>query len=169
MEGLEYWFGTGDGATTTWTSPPDLDLDSDGGLDAVRLDFDGDGLYDDAMWDSDGDGVVDRAVLDAGAPEARYFADPVRNGLWGQQVSHPAPPVQSHRWGRVDFDDDGEPDDEVVDLDRDGSPDFVLVSTRDASRHDTLLVAEEEPGRMAVRLSDTDGDGRLDTVQRGAF
>ena len=92
MDGLEYWFGTGDGATTTWTSPADLDIDADGGLDAVRLDFDGDGLVDDAMWDSDGDGSADHAVLDVGAPEARYFVDPTRNGLWAQQISHPEPP-----------------------------------------------------------------------------
>lgn len=165
MDGLEYWFGTGDGATSTWTSPADLDIDADGGFDAVRLDFDGDGLLDDAMWDSDADGIVDRVVLDVGAPEARYFADPVRNGVWGQQVSTPAAAENPRGWGRVDF-DDGERDDEIVDRDRDGAPDYVLVSTRDSSRYDTLLVPEEEPGRMTLRLSDTDGDGRLDTVRR---
>lgn len=166
MEGLEYWFGSGDGATTTWASPADLDVDADGGLDAVRLDFDGDGLLDDAMWDSDGDGVVDRAVLDVGAPEARYFADPVRNGVWGQQVPAPGAIEGPRGWGRVDFDDDGERDDEIVDRDGDGLPDYVLVTTRDAPRYDTLLVPEEAPERMTVRLSDTDGDGRLDTVRR---
>ncbi|MCA1005764.1 hypothetical protein LCL87_08545 [Rhodococcus hoagii] len=166
MDGLEYWFGTGDGATSMWTSPADLDIDGDGGFDAVRLDFDGDGLLDDAMWDSDDDGVADRVVLDVGAPEARYFTDPARNGVWGQQVSAPTVVDDPREWGRVDFDDDGARDDEIVDRDRDGTPDYVLVAARDSSRYDTLLVPEEEPGRMSVRLSDTDGDGRLDTVRR---
>ena len=64
MDGLEYFFGTGDGTLSTWHSPADLDLDHDGTLDAVALDFDGDGLRDDAMWDTDADGVADRAMLD---------------------------------------------------------------------------------------------------------
>ena len=166
MDGLEYWFGTGEGATNTWTSPADLDIDADGGFDAVRLDFDGDGLVDDAMWDSDGDGSADHAVLDVGAPEARYFVDPTRNGLWAQQIPHPEPPGPPQGWGRVDFDGDGERDDASVDADGDGTPDYVLVATRDSSRYDTLFVAEEEPERMSMRLSDSDGDGRLDTVRR---
>ncbi|RVW02038.1 hypothetical protein EGT50_11455 [Rhodococcus xishaensis] len=170
MGALEYWFGTGDGELSTWTSAADLDLDGDGVFDAVRLDFDGDGLFDDAMWDVDGDSVVDRAVLDAGQSTARYFADPVRNGVWAQEVSReraspPAAPSPSE-WRTVDYDGDGESDDAVADFDGDGTPDVVLTSTRDGGRYDTVLVAEEDPGRLTVRLGDTDADGRLDTVWR---
>ncbi|CAM3167106.1 VCBS repeat-containing protein [Prescottella defluvii] len=177
MGSLEYWFGTGDGVPTTWTSVADLDLDADGEFDAVRLDFDGDGLFDDAMWDSDGDGTADRSVLDVGET-ARYFADPERTGVWGRQVTGtaqsavpaPAPqfpePPDPAGWRTVDYDGDGAADDALVDFDGDGEPDVVLVSTRETSRYDTVLVAEEEPGRMSVQLGDTDGDGRLDTVRR---
>lgn len=170
MGGLEYWFGTGDGDPSTWTSVPDLDLDGDGSLDAVRLDFDGDGAVDDAMWDVDADGSVDRAVLDVGSRAARYFADPARTGVWGLEVAGagPAPdPVPAlHGWRAVDYDGDGATDDAVADFDGDGTPDVVLVSTRDDTRPDTVLVAEEEPDRLSVRLTDSDGDGRLDTVRR---
>lgn len=171
MGALEYWFGTGHGDPSVWSSAADLDLDGDGVFDAVRLDFDGDGLLDDAMWDADGDGVVDRAVLDAGGSSARWFADPARGGVWAQEVPRErfpsTPPPAPAGWRSADHDGDGEVDDAVVDLDGDGSPDVVLVSTRDGARYDTVLVAEEDPDRLSVRLTDSDGDGRLDTVHRG--
>ncbi|WP_137722908.1 hypothetical protein [Prescottella subtropica] len=174
MDTLEYWFGTGDGEVTTWQSGMDTDVDGDGVNDAVRLDFDGDGLVDDVMWDSDGDGRADRVVLDLGGPEERWFADPVGDGVWGLEVDQaPAPPVpsvtplpesQPSVWRSVDHDGDGTTD-AVADLDGDGIPDAVLLSTRGDGRYDTILVAGDDPARMSVRLSDTDGDGRLDTVR----
>ncbi len=171
MGALEYWFGTGDGDPTVWSSAADLDLDGDGEFDSVRLDFDGDGLLDDAMWDIDHDGVVDRAVLDAGQSSARWFADPARGGVWAQELPREhvpsTPPPAPPGWRRVDHDGDGAADDAVVDFDGDGSPDVVLVSTGHGARYDTVLVAEEDPHRLSVRLSDSDGDGLLDTAHRG--
>ncbi|WP_430334894.1 hypothetical protein [Rhodococcus sp. ACT016] len=170
MGSLEYWFGTGDGSITTWDSEADLDLDGDSEFDSVRLDFDGDGLFDDAMWDIDGDGVVDRVILDAGQPSARHFADPARHGVWAQEVERDvrpsAPPAVPSGRRSVDYDGDGAVDDAVVDFDGDGTPDVVLISTRGDGRYDTVLVAEEDPDRLTVRLSDSDGDGRLDAVRR---
>lgn len=87
MGSVEYSFGTGDGATSTWTSEADLDLGGHGHPDAVRLDFDGDGAADDAMWDSDGDGTADTSVLDVGDPSAdRFFTDPSHLGVWNREV-----------------------------------------------------------------------------------
>lgn len=169
MGALEYWFGIGDGEVTTWASPADLDLDGDGEYDSVRVDFDGDGLFDDAMWDSDGDGVADRAVLDADGPSARFFTDPARHGVWEHEVSRTEtvtrPVVSPSGWRSVDYDGDGAADDAVVDLDGDGTPDVALLATRGAG-YDTVLVAGDDPDRLTVRLTDTDGDGRLDTVSR---
>lgn len=129
METIEYFFGTGDGALNTWTSPADLDCDGDGILDAVALDFDGDGLIDDALWDSDGDGVADHAVLDLdddGNPEAR-FTDGGR-GLWEQPVAGLEPRAPEPTPGRVEFDSDGDGIDDsvLVDTDGDGFADRVL-------------------------------------------
>ncbi|QBJ96492.1 hypothetical protein ERC79_11380 [Rhodococcus sp. ABRD24] len=185
MGSLEYWFGTGDCPPTVWSSAADVDVDGVGGFDAVRLDFDGDGLTDDAMWDCDGDGAADRAVLDLGDPAVRYFADPARDGVWGREVARDSPAERTQpqigerfahpdqpkpgsvRWMSLDYDGDGAVDDASADLDGNGTHDVVLLSIRDRLRHDTVLVAEEEQGRMTVRLSDTDGDGRLETVRRG--
>ena len=136
MDALEYFFGTGDGATSTWHSPADLDLDGDGVLDAVALDFDGDGLFDDAMWDSDGDGVADRAVLDLdddGVPE-RMFRDSGR-GRWEQPVAgapaaagQPGQQSAPHSPGRleIDADGDGRPETVLEDTDGDGYADRVV-------------------------------------------
>ncbi|WP_305093184.1 hypothetical protein [Prescottella sp. R16] len=147
MGALEYWFGTGDGEITTWSSVADVDVTDDGVFDAVRLDFDGDGLLDDVMWDSDGDGRADRVVLDLDGAGERWFADPDGRGVWAREVDQaPAPPIPPQQapppepsvWRSVDSDGDG--------------------------RDDTILVAGDDPARMSMRLSDTDGDGRLDTV-----
>ncbi|GAA3949041.1 hypothetical protein [Gordonia caeni] len=131
MDALEYFFGTGDGATSTWHSPADLDLNGDGVLDAVALDFDGDGRIDDAMWDSDGDGVADRAVLDLdddGVPE-RFFRDSGL-GLWEQSVpgapaGHQSTPPSPGRL-EIDADGDGRPEAILEDTDGDGYADRVV-------------------------------------------
>ncbi|WP_346764771.1 hypothetical protein [Rhodococcus sp. HNM0569] len=99
MNPLEYSFGTGVDAPTTWVSGADLAL-SGGHLDAVRLDFDGDGLLDDAMWDADGDGIADHSILDVdlepgepGGERARYFTDPTGLGTWNHEVAPPGTPA----------------------------------------------------------------------------
>lgn len=90
MDSLEYSFGNGVDAPTTWTSLADLSVGAMGSIDAVRLDFDGDGLLDDAMWDSGGDGVADHSVLDVDdADDARFFTDPSGEGTWNREVQRP--------------------------------------------------------------------------------
>lgn len=137
VEGIEYFFGTGDGALSTWHSPADADLDGDGVLDAVSLDFDGDGLTDDVMWDSDGDGRADRVVLDLnddGTPET-VFADSGL-GLW-ELPRGGAPTSSGTSTGtadgselprRLEIDDDGDgvPDQVLEDTDGDGFADAAV-------------------------------------------
>lgn len=134
MDALEYFFGTGDGAVSTWHSPADLDLNGDGILDAVALDFDGDGLIDDAMWDTDGDGVADRVALDLdddGIAE-QVFADGGA-GLWERPVNDQPraagePDRAGSSPGRLEVDDDGDglPDQVLEDTDGDGYADRAV-------------------------------------------
>lgn len=79
---VEYWFGAGDGAVTSWHSP------AYGG--AAPLDFDGDGRADDLMLDIDGDGRADFAALDLDddAVTEAWFTDDGA-GTW----AHPATPL----------------------------------------------------------------------------
>ncbi|MFD4369284.1 hypothetical protein [Rhodococcus sp. NPDC058521] len=96
MDPLEYSFGAGVDAPTTWTSLTDLSVGAGGSLDAVRLDFDGDGLLDDAMWDFDGDGVADHSVLDIDdQDEVRFFTDVAGDGTWSHEVPRPVVPDPS--------------------------------------------------------------------------
>src|ERR1700754_2344945 len=97
--GMEYCFGPGDGSATMWIGTPDVDLDGDGTLDAVRLDFDGDGRLDDAIGDFDGDGVADHAALDLdddGVAESYYTDD--GSGTWAVTVDR----TGQLRWFGID-------------------------------------------------------------------
>lgn len=124
MDGIEYIFCSGDGLTETWVTPADLDLDSDGVLDAVALDFDGDGLRDDALWDRDGDGYADVVIVNGGTD---WYTDPAGDGTWSGYredgsafaggptvVADPAPGIL------VDTDADGILDTALTDTDGDG-------------------------------------------------
>lgn len=168
---IEYFFGTGDGPTTRWSGTPDLALGiwhSDA-LDAIRLDFDGDGRRDDAMWDTDADGVADVAAIDTdddGEPDAFYRDSGV--GLWdrpvaradltGEQLPRRDVPDQNPRLPaaqvtRIDLDDDGDPDAEMVGADRGGR----IVGER-------LYVDSDADGGHDVVLVDTNGDGIADAA-----
>lgn len=173
MDGIEYIFGSGDGAYETWTTPADLDLDADGVLDAVVLDFDGDGLRDDALWDSDLDGVADMVAVDlepsaaAGDPlvgdplagdtpavdgRTQWHTDPAGDGTWsGYQVAEqiPAPEPVPRQPGPT------EPGTPAI---RAGSPTVV------ADPAPGVLVDANGDGILDTALSDADGDGLLDTA-----
>jgi hypothetical protein len=87
---MEYCFGPGDRSATMWIGTPNVDLDGDGEMDAVRLDFDGDGAIDDAIGDLDGDGLADHAALDLdddGTAES-FFTDD-GSGTWAVTVDRP--------------------------------------------------------------------------------
>jgi hypothetical protein len=182
MDPIEYVFGTGDGVTTAWVSPPDIDLSGDGTFDAVALDFDGDGRRDDAMWDSDADGIADVVALDRdddGRGDEFYRDD--GSGVWGEKAPRPADlassppePEVMPAPGRVADPAphrEGEPPDDtdavVVrsgDLDGDGTADIELVGTRRAGIPvaDRLYVDADGDGRFDRVLVDSDGDGRAD-------
>ena len=169
---MEYCFGPGDGTATMWLGTPEIDLDGDGVLDAVKLDFDGDGRLDDAIGDLDGDGLADHAALDLddnGSPES-YFADD-GSGTWALTVDHPARggngPSGGLRWfgldgvehtggPLVDFDGDGQADDQGVDSDGNGLADRVMCAVDGGA---TGYVDLDGDGHWDVTLSDTDGDG----------
>lgn len=182
MDPIEYVFGTGDGATTSWVSAPDNDLSGDGQPDAVGLDFDGDGRRDDAMWDTDADGVADTVALDRdddGRADDFYSDD--GSGVWGQPATRPVagasstddpeiPPAPGRVADPVPHRDDeqaGDADAVVVrsvDLDGDGTRDIELVGTRRAGIPvaDRLYVDSDGDGRFDRVLIDTDTDGRAD-------
>lgn len=166
---IEYFFGTGDGPTTRWSGTTDLTLGDTDALDAIRLDFDGDGRRDDAMWDTDADGVADVAALDTdddGEPDAFYRDSGA--GLWDLPVERAelgrdlvprrdlperTPEAQAGRVTRVDLDDDGDPDAEIVGADRGGR----IVGER-------LYVDSDGDGGHDVVLLDTNGDGVADAA-----
>ncbi|MFE0750291.1 hypothetical protein [Gordonia sp. NPDC058843] len=168
---IEYYFGTGDGPTTRWSGTADLTLGDphSGSLDAIRLDFDGDGRRDDAMWDTDADGVADVAALDTdddGEPDAFYRDSGA--GLWDRPAArtdlageelprrdvpdrNPRPPAAHVT--RVDLDDDGDPDAEILGTDRGGR----IVAER-------LYVDSDGDGGHDAVLVDVNGDGIADAA-----
>lgn len=167
---IEYFFGTGDGPTTRWSGTADLALGNprSDAFDAIRLDFDGDGLRDDAMWDTDADGVADVAALDTdddGDPDAFYRDSGA--GLWDRLVARPelgggqprgdvpdrTPEPPSAHVTRVDLDDDGDPDAEIVGADRGGR----VVGER-------LYVDSDGDGGHDAVLVDVDADGVADAA-----
>jgi hypothetical protein len=179
---MEYCLGAGDGTATMWHGRPDLDLDGDGRLDAIRLDFDGDGLADDALADLDGDGIADHAVLDLdndGVAES-YFTDD-GSGTWAVAVDRPprmgqpahgGAPAEGLRWfgldgvehtggPLVDFDGDGQANDQLVDSDGNGLADRVIVF---GEKGVTGYVDTDGDGRWDLKLTDTDGDGTADAA-----
>ena len=164
---MDYCLAGDDGTAAMWNGQPDLDLDSDGRLDAIGLDFDGDGMRDDALADLDGDGVADHVVLDLdndGTPEA-FFTDD-GTGTWtvamdrGGQLRWFGLDGVGHTGGPlVDFDDHGRLDDQLLDTDRNGLADRVLCAGEDGVNG---YVDTDGDGHWNVRLSDSDGDGLAD-------
>ena len=150
---------------------PEVDIDGDGELDAVRLDLDGDGIFDDTLADLDGDGLADHAALDLdddGTAEGTYTDD--GSGTWALTAAGPSGPL---RWfgldgvehtaaGPVDVDADGRPD-RLLDVDRHGLADRALRAGPDGGS-DTGYVDTDFDGRWDMKLVDTDGDGTADEV-----
>jgi hypothetical protein len=179
---MEYCLGADDGVARMWDGEPDIDLDGDGRLDAIRLDFDGDGLADDALADLDGDGIADHVVLDFdndGTGES-YFTDdgsgtwavpadrPRRSGgpAWGSG-SNGLGPLPSEagispaggglRWFGLDgVEHIGGP---LVDFDGDGKADDRLFDSDGNGMADRVICVGENGVTGYV---DTDGDGRWD-------
>ncbi|WP_207843484.1 hypothetical protein [Williamsia soli] len=178
---IEYVFGSGNGTTQSWISPPDLTL-GPGGLDAVRIDFDGDGRLDDAMWDRDADGRADCSVLDLdddGRLDAWFTDD--GSGVWGQEIEQgeqeqrdgdlgwsdptgeqhtsPATTDLHGSCASVDVAGDSGTDDRVCDRDSDGLAEIVLM--RSGGR---LYLDTDMDSRLDQVLVDTDLDGTADVV-----
>lgn len=158
--GMEYCLGDGDGSATIWTAAPDIDLNSDGALDAVGLDVDGDGLLGDAMADLDADGVADHLVRDHPS-DAAYFTDD-GTGTWAVSLDR----AGSLRWfgldgmehsggSVVDVDADGQVDDRLLDVNGDGLADRAVNAEH-------AFVDTDGDGRWDIRLSDGDADGKAD-------
>lgn len=161
---MDYCLDAGDGTASIWTSTPDVDLDGDGDLDAVRMDFDGDGDFDDALSDFDGDGSADHAALGLDADGPVLYTDD-GTGAWALAGGAP---VRSPRWfsldgvehggdgGPADVDGDGLAE-ELRDVDRDGLADRALSTDGGAGYVDT-----DGDGRWDLLLQDSDGDGSAD-------
>ena len=164
---MEYCLGDPDGSATMWTAGPDIDLDGDGGFDAVGFDIDSDGLIDDAFVDDDGDGQADHAVLDRdgdGIPEA-YFTDD-GTGTWAIAADRSGAAL---RWFGLDgVEHPGSPD--PVDLNGDGAPERLADVDADGVADRAFGAAQawvdtDGDGRWDVRLADGDGDGAADTAE----
>jgi hypothetical protein len=142
-DGIEYWFGNGDGAVTTWRSPAfghlvPLDFDGDGRVDDLILDLDGDGRADVVALDLDDDGVTERWFADDGTgtwsrsvtprcgvgPAPSGAAAPPGTGEREPPVIVWTPPTDSGaRQAFIDTDGDGTVDGIVFDSDGDGRAD----------------------------------------------
>jgi hypothetical protein len=158
---MDYCLGDGDGSATMWTASPNVDVDSDGVMDAVGLDFDGDGLLDDAMADLDGDGVADHLVRDY-AGDAVSFTDD-GTGTWAVAVDR----AGQLRWfgldgvehtggPLVDVDADGR-EDRLADIDGDGLADRAFGDG-------VAYVDTDGDGQWDVKLVDSDSDGKADAA-----
>ena len=171
---IEYVFGPGDGMLSRWSSPADLDLDSDGTPDAVAVDFDGDGRADDALWDVDGDGRADIAALDVdddGRPE-RLYRDSGR-GLWDIAV---ADDDVAGKRGVGGAKAEAERDEGAGDAERnepgagDGGP--PAGGEQPQSRESSESSRSPDPPRAGRQPSpqrlDLDGDGRVDAEVIGS-
>jgi hypothetical protein len=160
---VDYCLSDGDGSATMWTAGPDVDVDGDGGLDAVGLDFDGDGLLDDAMADLDADGVADHLVRDHAGDDAAYFTDD-GTGTWAVSVDRAGQlrwfgldGVEHSGGPLVDVDADGQADDRLVDVDGDGLADRALNA-------ESAFVDTDADGRWDIKMTDSDADGRADSA-----
>lgn len=175
---IEYLFGVGDGHTTSWHSPADTDLDTDGVPDAVGLDFDGDGRRDDLLADLDGDGVADVAAIDADDDgTADHFYRDSGRGLWDIAVDRntlglgdrhrppPAPPMPPATRAPVAPAQPPPGAIRTLDTDGDGRDDAELVAAT-AGRGARLYLDTDEDGDLDTVLVDTDGDGAADESYR---
>ncbi|MEO3759731.1 pullulanase [Mycobacterium sp. B14F4] len=160
---MDYCLSDGDGSATMWTAPPDVDVDGEGGLDAVGIDFDGDGLVDDAMADLDADGVAEHLVRDHAGADAAYFTDD-GTGTWAVTVDRAGQlrwfgldGVEHSGGPLVDVDGDGQADDRLVDGDGDGLADRALSPG-------LAFVDADADGRWDTKLTDGDGDGLADAA-----
>lgn len=158
-----------------------LDFDGDGRVDDALWDADGDGTADRSVLDFDDDGRPDHA-----------YADPSARGLWDTRVPFGPDPVVAGAaltWsdvrGRsasaapsVDTDGDGVLDGATVDADHEAGTETVSDLDGDGRAEQLLVDADQDgraelaylssaPGspsaRWDVLLTDTDGDGAVDT------
>ncbi len=165
---MDYCLDAGDGTASIWTSAPDVDLDGDGELDAVRMDLDGDGLFDDVLGDSDGNGSADHAALGLDESDRAFYTDD-GTGTWALAGGLPPRPLRwftldgvEHGGGDPVDVDGGGGDTELFDVDRDGLADRALLSGGDGRVQG--YVDTDGDGRWDVLLRDADGDGVADAA-----
>ena len=164
---MDYCLDAGDGTASIWNSAPDVDLDGDGALDAVRMDLDGDGLFDDALGDLDRDGLADHAALGLDAVDRSLYTDD-GTGTWALAGGLPPQPLRwftldgvEHEDRAVDVDGDGRTED-LFDVDRDGLADRALRSGGGGPVEG--YVDTDGDGRWDIVLRDADGDGAADSA-----
>lgn len=157
---MDYCLDAGDGTAAIWTSEPDIDLDGDGELDAVRMDLDGDGAFDDVLADLDDDGLADHAGY--GPDGARNLHPDDGTGSWGLAGGalrwFGLDGTQGPAGAPTDVDADGRPE-ELLDTDRDGLADRALTPGGEQGYVDT-----DSDGRWDLLLRDVDGDGMADAA-----
>ena len=171
---MDYCLDVGDGTASLWAGAPDIDLDGDGSLDAVRIDLDGDGIFDDVLSDADDDGLAGHAALDLdddGRPGTAVTDD--GSGNWALTGGATARPLRwfgldgaEHSAAPADVDGDGQPD-RLFDADRDGRADRALLGGVGEGGVGEGGVGEgyvdtDFDGRWDLVLTDADGDGAAD-------